>query len=176
MKHATARLLHLALFSALVILAGCASSSKPGSGAWSDGTGATDSIYDGNPLGGRPDGANPDNADWDTLAPYTIYFAFDSFSIEAGERSKLQAIANWLQSNPGQNVVVAGHTDERGTLQYNIGLGERRALSVREFLIGLGVDGNRVITVSYGEERPAVPGSNETAWAKNRRAQTGILR
>jgi len=123
-----------------------------------------------------PDRAgNPENADFAPLQAYTVYFDFDSYSIRSSERPKLEAIAAWLNQNPGARVVVAGHTDERGTTQYNLGLGARRALAARDYLLGLGIDVQRMSTISYGEERPARTGSGETTWSANRRAQVGVL-
>jgi peptidoglycan-associated lipoprotein len=85
-------------------------------------------------------------------------------------------VANYLKSNGGQAVLVEGHCDERGTPEYNRALGERRALSVRESLISLGVPGEGIHTVSFGEDRPADPGHNDAAWAKNRRAEFVLLK
>ncbi len=82
----------------------------------------------------------------------------------------LQANAKYLRSNPDARVVVEGHTDERGTPEYNIALGERRARSVARYLQNLGVDVNQISVVSYGEEKPVDPGHDESAWSKNRRA------
>jgi len=138
------------------------------------GPGGTDDIEFA--PGPRPDGLNPGNADFSTLSSYTVYFGFDSFSIRSSERPKLEAVASWLSKNPGRQIVIAGHTDSRGTTDYNVGLGEKRALATRDYLLGLGVSQNRMTTVSYGEERPARSGENETAWAANRRAAVGILR
>lgn len=104
----------------------------------------------------------------------TVYFAFDSSQIRPESQAVLRQQATWLQANPGVRVVVEGHTDERGTREYNLALGERRAAAVRSFLIGLGVAPDRIRTVSFGEERPAVMGNDERAWALNRRAVTVI--
>lgn len=104
----------------------------------------------------------------------TIFFAFDSASIRPESQAVLRQQAAWLQQNPGVSITVAGHTDERGTREYNLALGARRADAVRTFLLGLGLDGNRVRTLSYGEERPAVGGTGERIWAQNRRAVTMI--
>lgn len=167
----------LALTAAAFV--GCARDIKRGPGTGPDGMGAvfdnTDPIF-GQTLPERDESFNPENADFATLAPYTVYFAFDAFTIAPSERSKLEQTAQYLTQNPNVRIIVAGHTDERGTIQYNLGLGERRANAVRDYLIGLGISGNRIHTISYGEERPADPASNEAAWAKNRRAQAGIIR
>ncbi|MDX6765349.1 MAG: OmpA family protein [Candidatus Methylacidiphilales bacterium] len=167
--------LHLALpaLAALLVFAGCAKSVKGTGGA--GGGIAGEDIYDTGALPGRGD-FNPENADYSTLAAYTVYFAFDSYAIDGSERPKLEKIANWMNENSSARILVAGHTDSRGTIQYNVGLGERRSLAIRTYLMGLGVDGNRLHTISYGEERPAQQGENESAYAANRRAACGVLR
>ena len=99
-----------------------------------------------------------------------IYFAFDRSEIPAASFDTLRAHADYLKRNPNARVRIEGHTDERGTREYNIGLGERRAKSVEQFLRVQGVSAGQIEVVSYGEERPAVQGQNEMAWAQNRRA------
>jgi len=139
------------------------------------GPGAEESIIEYQ-LPDRDAATNPENADYTPLDAYTVYFDFDSYSIQSSERPKLEAIASWMTRNPGKKVVVAGHTDERGTTQYNLGLGERRALATRDYLLGLGIEIGRMSTISYGEERPAQTGTGQSAWSANRRAQVGVLR
>ncbi len=102
----------------------------------------------------------------------TIYFAYDSSSLSAEAKAVLSAQAQYLRDNPSTSVVIEGHADERGTREYNLALGERRANSVRQYLVGAGVDSSRVTTISYGKERPVAPGSDETSWALNRRGVT----
>ena len=99
-----------------------------------------------------------------------VYFAFDSSAIDAQAASVLDQQASFLASNPNAAVLVAGHTDERGSREYNHALGERRAQAVKSYLAAKGVNGARVETISYGEEQPAVQGSTEAAYAQNRRA------
>lgn len=99
-----------------------------------------------------------------------VFFGFDRYDLAPEARQKVQAWADWLQRYSGLSVTIEGHTDERGTREYNLALGERRAISVRDYLTALGVSPSRMRTVSYGKERPAVVGSNEAAWAQNRRA------
>jgi len=101
----------------------------------------------------------------------TVYFDFDRYDLDDADRATLQANAQVMKDNPSMNFLIEGHCDERGTIEYNLALGERRANSVREYLASLGVASSRLRIKSYGEERPAVPGSNEAAWAKNRRAE-----
>lgn len=100
----------------------------------------------------------------------TVYFDFDRATIRPEFAEVLQAHGEFLRANPSVRVTVEGHTDERGTPEYNIALGERRALSVVQYLQNLGVSAGQISTVSYGEEKPAVRETNEAAYAKNRRA------
>lgn len=100
-----------------------------------------------------------------------IHFAYDSSELTPMSRMLLKEKALWLQENSGVRVMIEGHCDDRGTTEYNLALGERRALSVQNFLINLGISESRLSTISYGEERPIDLARNETAWAKNRRAQ-----
>lgn len=102
----------------------------------------------------------------------TIHFAFDKSDLDDVATAALRAQAAWLTKYPAKQVTIEGHCDERGTRDYNLALGERRATAAKNFLIGLGVDAARLKTVSYGKERPLDTASNEAAWAKNRRAVT----
>jgi len=105
-----------------------------------------------------------------------IHFEYDSAALLPAAQDLLREKAGWMRANPGARVIVEGHTDSRGTGEYNLALGDRRAASVRNFLTGVGIDGSRITTISYGEERPADPMENESAWAKNRRAEFVIER
>lgn len=100
-----------------------------------------------------------------------VYFELDSEQLSAETQDRLRTKAAILRANPSIEIRVEGHADERGSTEYNIALGQRRAESVRTFLTGYGITANRVSTISYGKERPAMEGSNETAWARNRRAE-----
>jgi peptidoglycan-associated lipoprotein len=100
-----------------------------------------------------------------------IYFAFDRADLSSMAQATLKRKAAWLEENPGAMVTIEGHCDERGTNEYNLALGERRAESARAYLVDLGISASRLSTISYGEERPLDPRHNEEAWAKNRRAQ-----
>jgi peptidoglycan-associated lipoprotein len=99
-----------------------------------------------------------------------IHFDFDQSVLTPDARDILERKAAWLRRNPSASVLIEGHCDERGTAEYNIALGERRARSAMDFLVDLGISASRLSTVSYGEERPLDPRHNEAAWAKNRRA------
>lgn len=103
-----------------------------------------------------------------------VYFGFDRYDLDASARATLGAQANVLKANGGAAVTVQGHCDERGTREYNLALGERRASAVKNYLVALGVSSSRIDVISYGKERPAVTGNNEAAWAKNRRGVTVI--
>jgi len=98
-----------------------------------------------------------------------VHFEFDSAVLTPEAQEILKTKAEWLQKNPNVKSTIEGHCDERGTLEYNLALGERRASSAKAFLVDLGIPASRLNTISYGEERPVDPGQNEAAWAKNRR-------
>ena len=102
----------------------------------------------------------------------TVYFGFDSSELAGEAQATLDRQAAFLNVNPTMVVIIEGHADDRGTREYNLALGDRRAVAVRDYLLAKGLNAARVRTVSYGKERPAVSGSNEESWAKNRRAAT----
>ena len=163
--------LHTTLAAALFLaFAGCTKkngSSLPGGGADGD-------YVSGSALPDRQEGVSflGSNVDRHKFSP--IYFGFDASDL-GGEHSKIEQVAAFMKS--AQNtIIIAGFTDERGTPEYNRALGEKRALAVREALIHAGADGRRLQTVSFGAEMPADAGSNESAWAKNRRAEFGVVR
>ena len=103
-----------------------------------------------------------------------MFFGLDSVALSADARSTLEKQAQWLRRNKNVTVSVAGHADERGTREYNLALGERRATAVRDYLVALGVNQNRIKTISYGKERPIDARSVEDAWSKNRRSVTTV--
>lgn len=105
-----------------------------------------------------------------------IFFDFDKFNLMPEARAVLAKKAEWLRANPEYSVRIEGHCDERGTNEYNLALGERRANAAWKFLNALGISGDRLSTISYGEERPADPRSNDEAWTKNRRAEFKLIR
>jgi peptidoglycan-associated lipoprotein len=112
--------------------------------------------------------------DYTILAIDTVYFAYDSSVVRESEKSKVSAVADYLKSNPNAAVEVQGNCDERGTQEYNRALGERRALALREELISLGAEASRVDTISFGKDRPAQEGHDESAWSKNRRGEFAV--
>ncbi|MDY0883378.1 peptidoglycan-associated lipoprotein Pal [Dongia soli] len=105
-----------------------------------------------------------------------VFFALDRYDVSAEAQQQLQKQAAWLQQYPAVTVTVEGHADERGTREYNLALGERRANSVANYLTALGVDKSRLSVISYGKERPECTESNEACWSQNRRAVTTINR
>jgi peptidoglycan-associated lipoprotein len=104
-----------------------------------------------------------------------VYFDYDSYGIRDDQRTRLLEYADQLKARPGSTATLAGHCDERGTMEYNLALGHKRASSVREYLVRAGVPAERLRTVSYGKERPAVPGHNESAWSQNRRVEVQMV-
>ena len=104
-----------------------------------------------------------------------VYFAFDSYALPPSEVSKIELVAQHLRQNMGHVLVIEGHCDERGSNEYNLSLGENRALSVRSHLVNLGIAADRIQTRSYGEEKPAVAGSGEDAWRLNRRGEFALF-
>jgi len=102
----------------------------------------------------------------------TIYFDTDRYNVDSADAAALTAQAQWLLKYPAKHATIEGHADERGTREYNLALGERRATAAKNYLVSVGVDASRLSTVSYGKERPVATGSDEASWAKNRRAVT----
>ncbi len=103
-----------------------------------------------------------------------IYFEFDQYRVLDRDVATLEGVAAWLRENPEARVLIEGHCDERGTNEYNMALGEQRALAARRYLVGLGIDSGRLTTISYGEERPIALGSMEDAWSQNRRGHFAV--
>ena len=103
-----------------------------------------------------------------------VFFAVDKSSLDPTARATVESQAAFFSANPSIAVMIEGHADERGTREYNLALGDRRANAVRDYMVTLGIDPARIQTISYGEERPDAAGSNETAWARNRRAVTVV--
>ncbi|MSO98837.1 MAG: peptidoglycan-associated lipoprotein Pal [Rhodospirillaceae bacterium] len=115
-------------------------------------------------------GPAPDSAEYfNTVVGNTVTYDFDKFELRADAQAILRGQAAWLNQNPSRTVTVEGHCDERGTREYNLGLGERRANAAKQYLTSLGVAASRVKTISYGKERPTCVASDESCWSKNRR-------
>ncbi len=137
-------------------------------------TGAGGASAGGLPALGSPE-ARALAADFQRTAGDRVYFAFDSHALDAEAMQTLDRQAEWLARNPQLRVLVAGHADERGTREYNLALGSRRAQAAREHLSRRGVAPERIDTVSYGKERPLDPASNEEAWSRNRNAHAILI-
>jgi len=119
----------------------------------------------------------PNKADENELkntAGDRVFFALDSSNVDSTGKETLKRQAEWLKKNADKSAEIQGHCDERGTTEYNVALGERRAHAVKKHLVNLGVDAKRIKTVSFGKERPAVEGNNEAAWSQNRRGVTVV--
>src|SRR5258707_6544501 len=154
-------------------LTGWKNHSGGGSGSTANGgEGNVPPIGSGSEVGTSGNGVRPPGMTGEPVKGQfaIVYFDYDSARIRPSEDAKLQAVAAYLKSNPG-NLVVEGYCDERGTAEFNRALGERRALAAREELVKLGADGSRITTISYGSERPAGMGHDERAWSKNRRLE-----
>jgi peptidoglycan-associated lipoprotein len=152
-----------------LLLAACSStpSSDPAADAGGGMTTSDASSLTSSPVAGS-------QADLEQNVGDRVYFGFDSSTLDETARSTLQRQATWLQQFASASATVEGHTDERGTREYNLALGERRASAAARYLSSLGVPESRLMTISYGKDRPADPGSTEEAWALNRRAVTVI--
>lgn len=170
----------LTIFAALMFVAACETAPDETAGAGGTG-GVTDSStkaagtgdVSGAELGAREEGPQPGS--WEYVVSNVgdrVFFGFDKSSLTPEARKVLAEQADFLKANPNVTVTIEGHADERGTREYNLALGERRANSVKNYLVALGVDESRIRTISYGKERPAVLGHNEFAWSQNRRAVT----
>ena len=132
-------------------------------------------VYDGNQMGGAQGTAVPGSQE--DLAQNVgdrVFFGYDRYDLAPEAQTTLDSQAQWLNKYPSVNITIEGHSDERGTREYNLALGERRANAVKNYLIGRGVAGNRVNTISYGKEQPAVVGTNPGSWAQNRRGVTRV--
>ena len=169
----------LAVAAMIALLLGGCASKKAGDAAMSTPT-ATEAVTGGKTSSSTGAGVQseevpaPVGATLSTLGGTqldVIYFDYDSFTLQPTARQSLERNATWLQANPAVRVTIEGHCDERGSDEYNLALGDRRARSVKTYLVMLGVAGERLTTVSYGEERPVVTGLDERAWAQNRRAE-----
>jgi peptidoglycan-associated lipoprotein len=149
--------------AAALLLAACSSKPVETGGANTSGTTAQTATVPQGPAPGSVQEFTQSIGD-------RVFFGFDRYDLTAEAQSQLQKDAAWLKTYPQYRFVIEGHCDDRGTREYNLALGERRATAVKNYLIALGIDANRMQTISYGKERPAVVGDNEAAWAQNRRA------
>lgn len=177
----------IAIFSAAFLLAACETASTTSSDSASDsasssasGASSASASSSGSSSSSDTSASSSSSSSDDAMTPAeklarvgnTVYFDFDSAALSYAAQVTLSRQLAFLQLNPEAVVVIEGHADERGTREYNLALGDRRASAARDYLLAKGIDAARIRTVSYGKERPAMSGSNETSWAKNRRAAT----
>ncbi len=122
-----------------------------------------------------PRGPAPDSIEYfNTVVGNMVHFEFDKYDITAADQGVLRGQAQWLNQYPARTLTVEGHCDERGTREYNLGLGDRRANAVKAYLVSLGVNASRIKTISYGKERPTCVVSAEDCWGKNRRGVSAV--
>ena len=164
----------LTAVAALAFMAAC--SSAPEDTGSTGASGATSSSSYGSGQGTVSTGAQPGSWEYvQQTAGDRVFFELDSSSLTAEGRQTLSVQADFLRANPAQRIVIEGHADERGTREYNLALGDRRATAAKNYLVALGISPDRIETISYGKERTAVLGSDEAAWAQNRRAVTVLV-
>jgi len=156
----------LTVVAAVALLAACSDDAANNKAQTGTGAGTAAAV--------KPSIVPGSQADFVANVGDRVFFDFDKSDLKPEARSQLTAWVAFLKKYPQDNLTVEGHADERGTREYNIALGEKRANSVKEFLVAQGVQASRLKVVSYGKERPAVLGSNDTAWAQNRRG-VGVI-
>jgi peptidoglycan-associated lipoprotein len=156
---------------AVFLIAGCANKNKAGKELTDSGknTSQTKTTGDDSGTAGKDNEGSVDSEGLSGLK--TIYFDFDKYNLMDDAKTALDRNAKALTDNPRMKIVIQGHCDERGTVEYNLALGEKRANSARDYLIRLGIDASRISVLSYGKERPAATGHDEDSWSKNRRAE-----
>jgi len=154
------------VFCALALVSACASSKGPD-------LSATDTS--GSSTGQQPSGVVPGSQDdLEQNAGHRVFFGYDQYTLTPQAQATLARQAAWLKEYPNTRVTLSGNCDERGTREYNLALGARRAEAARAYLVSMGVDGSRITTVSYGKERPIDPRSTEDAWSVNRNSTTTL--
>jgi peptidoglycan-associated lipoprotein len=152
----------LSMFAAMLLLAACESASDQGNAAAGGGT-ATGNQQTTRVVPGSSEDFVQNVGD-------RVFYDYDRSDLKPEARQTLERQAAWLKQYSNVRLQIEGHCDERGTREYNLALGERRANAAKNYLVALGIPASRLSTISYGKERPAVLGSNETSWAQNRRA------
>lgn len=161
------------ILAALLLLAACSSAPEPAPGG-PGGPGGPGSMGGPGAGIGSKSIVPGSQQDLEASAGDRVFFAFDRSDISPEARQTLERQAEWLRRYPNVTATIEGHCDERGTREYNLALGERRAQAAKNVLVALGIPASRISTISYGKERPAVVGSTEEAYAQNRRAVTVV--
>ena len=165
------------LASALLVFFLAACSTTPKDTADSSGSGSTSTSSDVSSSAETTESASIEPGSQEDLIVNVgdrVFFNYDSAELDTDAQELLQDQVAWLKQYSDVSVIIEGHCDERGTREYNLALGEKRAQSVKNYIINLGISADRVSTISYGKERPAVVGSNDGAWAQNRRSVTKV--
>jgi peptidoglycan-associated lipoprotein len=161
---------YLGILSVLLLVSACETAPTTGGGASGEGAGGAGTGMEN--AGGEVTPGT--QADLEKNVGDRVFFDYDSSTVKSEGQETLHRQAEWLKQYPNLSITIEGHCDERGTREYNLALGERRAAAVKSYLMSLGVSGSRLQTISYGKERPAVVGSDEQAWAQNRRGVTVV--
>ncbi len=161
------RLKILGMFAAVALIAACETAPEGSASASGAGSSA---------VGGSKSAAVLPGSQEDMVVNVgdRVFFEYDKYNVDPQARQILEKQAAWMKKYPALIFTIEGHCDERGTREYNLALGERRANSIKDYLATLGINANRLKTISYGKERPVALGSNEKAWAQNRRAVTVV--
>ena len=163
------------------LAAGCAAKKPTGAGALDGGAGSTSALSESELAGSLPAGSSLAQFRSGTLGDEEsgplddIFFGYDAYDLSPEARERLASNAEWLQANPSSRVEIEGHCDSRGTIEYNLALGARRATSVRDYLVSLGISPSRITTISYGKELPACHAETASCWQKNRRTHFVLL-
>ncbi len=161
------------ILSGVMLGAGCRSRKSAETYGVDDGSVIPEVLgEDGIPLDGQPFDLTRQRLEGSTFAP--VYFGYDSFQLAPEEVAKIEQVADFMTQNTRAVLIVEGHCDERGSNEYNLSLGEQRALSIRSYLANLGIAADRIQSRSFGEERPAVQGTGEAAWRMNRRGEFAL--
>ena len=159
----------LSLLAIMVLVVGC-SKKSPDVGTLSTDASMTAAPTEMEPVPSVDQGPVPGTQqDLVVTVGDRVFFGYDKYDLSSDARTTIERQTQWLKRYPYISISVEGHCDERGTREYNLALGEKRATSVKNYLIALGVESSRIQTLSYGKERPAIMGSDETSWAQNRR-------
>ncbi len=182
MRKAMLPVMMIGLLAVILLFAGCAKKASeqefPPRTDTAAPTATTDVSRQPAPLGVGSQGVQSGPvADMRSVAGLSrVHFAYNQFTLDEEARGILEKNATYLKANPTLRIVIEGHCDERGSDEYNLALGERRALAARSYLVSLGIPAARLSTISYGEELPLVAAANEEAWAQNRRAEFKVAR
>lgn len=166
----------LLMSAALLTLSACSSDEDAADGMDTSMSGAAGSQMAGSEMGTAPVNGVVPGTQQDLVVNVgdRVFFGYDQTDLSAEARATLDRQAAWMKQYPSVNITIEGHADERGTREYNLALGERRADSVRSYLMSVGIEASRVNTISYGKERPAVPEASAAAWSQNRRGVTVV--